>query len=152
MGTRLQNTAALPGVMTGIGELVKATKSAGLPEEVSELVGIRVSQINGCAVCLHLHLGAAEKLGISQERQATLAAWRDTPFFTDQERAALDVAEHMTRLADRTGEAVPDDVWDAAAQHFDERQLAALVLGVGMINMFNRLNTAVREVPGQQNW
>jgi AhpD family alkylhydroperoxidase len=153
MGTRMANAAGLlPSAMDGIANMVKALGESGLPAATRELVGIRVSQINGCAACLHGHLQIAKKYGETDERLATVAAWYDTPFFTDAERAALALAETMTRIADHSGEAVPDEVWDEAERHHDEKQLAGLVLNVALVNFFNRINTAVGEVAGQQSW
>jgi AhpD family alkylhydroperoxidase len=153
MQTRMKNPAlVLPDAMKGIQDLIKATAQGGVPRQTLELIGLRTSQINGCAVCIHGHLREAKKLGESDERLATVAAWRDAPFFTDAERAALALAEAVTRLADRSGEAVPDEVWNEATAHYDERQLAAIILTIATLNFFNRLNVTVKEQAGQPSW
>ena len=115
---RMKNPAiVLPDAMKGIGHLLKATTQGGVPPRTLELIGLRVSQINGCSACIYGHQRDARKLGETDERLATVAAWRDAPFFTDAERAALQLAEVVTRLADRSGEDVPDDVCDEATDH-----------------------------------
>jgi AhpD family alkylhydroperoxidase len=138
--------------MTGIQHLLKATNQGGVPRRTLELIGLRVSQINGCSVCLYGHLREAKKLDETDERLATVAAWRDSPFFTDAERAALRLAEAVTRQADRSEEAVPDEVWDEAADHYDERQLAAIIVMIGTLNLFNRINVTVRERADRPSW
>jgi AhpD family alkylhydroperoxidase len=114
-------------------------------------VGLRASQINGCSACVHAHAQNLVKSGESAERIAAIAAWREAPFFSDAERAALALAEAVTRLADRSGDAVPDALWDEVADHFDERQLSALILLIGVTNMFNRLNATIKE-PAGTSW
>ena len=116
-----------------------------------ELVHLRASQINGCSVCVDMHAKALRKAGESEERVFAVSAWREAPFFSDAERAALALTEALTRLADKE-EPVPDAIWDAAAEHFDEAQLAALVLDIAQINVWNRLNVATRQVVGEQSW
>jgi AhpD family alkylhydroperoxidase len=108
---------------------------------------MRASQINGCGVCLDGHAAHALELGETPERMATIAAWRDTPYFSDAERAALALTEAVTRLADRP-DPVSNEVWSEAARHYDEQQLAALVLCIANINVWNRLNVATRQVAG----
>jgi len=110
-------------------------------------VNLRCSQINGCSVCVHMHARDLRKAGESDERIDTVAGWRDTPWFTDAERAALALAESLTRLADRSA-AVPDEVWADAAAHYDEQQLAGLVLSIGVVNLWNRVNIATRQEAG----
>lgn len=111
-----------------------------LPKALRALVETRVSQINGCAFCLAMHTDEGRSAGLSQQKLDTVAAWRDDPAFTDQERAALDLAESMTRIAD--GGLVTDDVWEQAAAQFDEAELASLVQVIAIINAFNRINVA----------
>ena len=130
--------------LTALGQAVRAT---GLPESTIELVNLRVSQINGCAWCLSMHATALRKAGESDERIDTVAAWRDTMFFIDAEWAAFALAEAATRIADR-GDPVSDDVFDEATRHFDETQLSALLLAIGQINAWNRLNVATHHVAG----
>jgi AhpD family alkylhydroperoxidase len=118
------------------------------PRQVSlELIHLRVSQINGCSVCVDGHWRALIKSGESMERVMTLAAWQDAPYFSDAERAALALAEAATRLSDRP-DPVPDDIWDEAARHYDEAGLASLILTIAAINVWNRLNTVTRQVAG----
>jgi AhpD family alkylhydroperoxidase len=116
-----------------------------------ELLHLRASQINGCSVCVDMHAKAARKAGESEERVFAVAAWRETPYFSDGERAALALTEALTRLADRSDQ-VPDAIWDAAAKHFDETQLGGLVLDIASVNLWNRLNIATRQVVGEQSW
>jgi AhpD family alkylhydroperoxidase len=111
-------------------------------------VHLRASQINSCSVCVEMHAEELRKAGDSDKRIFALAAWRETPYFNDAERAALALTEATTRLADRS-DAVPDDVWDEAARHYDEAALAALVLQIALINAFNRVNAATRQMAGQ---
>ena len=115
-----------------------------MPEPTLELVHLRASQINGCSVCLDGHSQAAKKAGETDERLFTLAAWREAPYFTDAERAALALTEAVTRLSDRA-DPVPDEIYDEAAKHFDETALATLILAIANINVWNRLNAATKQ-------
>jgi len=110
-------------------------------------VHLRASQINGCSACVDSGARSARKAGETEERLATVVAWREAPYFSDAERAALALAEAATRLADRP-DPVPDEVWDAAADHYDEKQLAAIILMIAVTNLFNRLNATTRQVAG----
>ncbi|RLP92911.1 carboxymuconolactone decarboxylase family protein [Micromonospora sp. BL4] len=151
MEPRLQNPASLlPDIVKAINLLYKAAHSAGVPGSTLELVHLRVSQINGCGACVDSGARGARKAGETEERLFAVAAWRETPYFTEAERAALALAETATRLADRA-DAVPDDVWAEAARHFGEKELAAIVLWVATSNFFNRLNVTTRQ-PAPQNW
>ncbi|MFC0846178.1 MULTISPECIES: carboxymuconolactone decarboxylase family protein [Streptomyces] len=146
---RMNNPAqVLPDSMAAIGGLIKSIRKAGVEDATLELVHLRVSQINGCGPCLDASAKAAQKAGVSDERIFSVGAWRETPFYSDAERAALALAEHVTRLADRE-DAVPDAVWDEAAKHYDEQKLAALVLQIGVVNLFNRLNASTKQQAGQ---
>ena len=148
---RMTNPAfAVDGAMDGLNALAKAISRARAPIP-SELVHLRVGQINGCSVCVDMHAKALRKAGESEERVFAVSAWREAPFFSDAERAALALTEAMSRLADKE-EPVPDAIWDAAAEHFDEAQLAAIVLDIAQINVWNRLNVATRQVVGGQSW
>jgi len=138
------------GAMDALNGLSKAISRARIPLS-RELVHLRVGQINGCSVCVDGHARAARKAGESEERVFAVAAWREAPYFSDAERAALALAEAMTRVADST-EPVPDAVWEAAAEHFDEPQLGALVLDIATANLWNRLNVATRQVAGEHSW
>ncbi len=142
-----QPAFAVPGAMDALSALDRAVGAAGLPETTRELVHIRASQINACGVCSVQHPRAARALGVEEDKLSAIAGWRDAPYFDDAERAALALAEAVTRLPDR-GEAVPDAVWEQAAEHFDEQQLAALLLTIGGVNLWNRLNVATRQVAG----
>ncbi|MFF6871950.1 carboxymuconolactone decarboxylase family protein [Streptomyces sp. NPDC085463] len=145
---RMTNPAyVLPDAGPAIQALVKATRQGGVSEEILELVHLRASQINGCGFCVDYGAKNARKAGVSDEKLFAVAAWREAPYFSDEERAALALAEHATRIADST-DAVPDPVWDAAADHFDEKQLASIVLMVSLTNFFNRINVTVRQPAG----
>jgi AhpD family alkylhydroperoxidase len=145
---RIQHPVALfPEVMKAMQSMHASAASADLPAKTLELCHLRASQINGCSVCADMHGKGAKKLGETDERLFTVAAWRDTPYFTDAERAALELTEHMTRMADKD-DPVPDRVWDEAARHFNERQLAALVVQISAINVWNRFNVSIRQVVG----
>lgn len=148
MTARINNPAELlPDSVKGIQLIIKAAHSAGVPGSTMELAHLRASQINGCSPCVYSGSISARKAGESDERLFMVAAWRETDLFTDDERAALALAESMTRLADRA-DAVPDDVWDEAARHFSEEQLAGLVLWVATTNLFNRVNAATKQPAG----
>lgn len=148
MQSRMQNPAVvLSDAMPAIQTLFKAVHSGGAEAQTLELVHLRVSQINGCSACVDGGAKSARKAGVSDERLAAVAAWREAPYFSEPERAALELAEAATRLADRA-DAVSDEVWDAVATHFDEKQLAALVLMTGVTNLFNRLNATTRQIAG----
>ncbi|MGH9028837.1 MAG: carboxymuconolactone decarboxylase family protein [Acidimicrobiales bacterium] len=153
MQPRIQNPAqSAPGAMDALLSLAKVAKNAaaqaGVPQSTVDLVETRASQINGCAVCLDMHTRAAKKHGVTDQQLHTLAAWRDSPYFDEPQRAALALAEAGTRLADRP-DAVPDEVWAVAAKHFDETALTALVLGIALINTWNRLNVITGQVAGE---
>jgi AhpD family alkylhydroperoxidase len=137
----------LPGTREALLTINKATEGCGVPRATLELVHVRVGQINGCSVCVDMHSRALKKLGESEVRIFTLAAWRETPYYTEAERAALALAEAMTRLSDRA-DAVPDDVWKEASRHFSEGALAALVMTIALANLWNRLNVPTRQVTG----
>ncbi|MGN6175693.1 MAG: carboxymuconolactone decarboxylase family protein [Streptosporangiaceae bacterium] len=148
MQARMSNSATvLPDVMRPIQALFKAIGKGGVPQSTLELVHLRASQVNGCSACVDAGVRSARKAGETDERLFAVAAWREAPYFTDAERAALALAEAATRLADRT-DPVPDEIWGAAAAHYDERGLASLVLMIAVTNMFNRLNVTTRQVAG----
>jgi AhpD family alkylhydroperoxidase len=137
----------LPDAMQPIQALFKAISKGGVPQSTQDLVHLRVSQVNGCSACVDAGARSARKAGETDERLFTVAAWRETPYFTDAERAALALAEAATRLADRA-DPVPDGIWEEAAAHYDEQGLAALVLMIAVTNLFNRLNAVTRQVAG----
>ena len=144
-----QPAFAVPGAMDALQALSKAVSRVRISPGLLELMHLRASQINGCGVCAVQHPKIARKLGETDDRIFAVAAWRDAPFFTDAERAALALTEAVTRLAD-TADPVPDSVWEEAARHYDEQELAALVLSIATINVWNRLNVATRQVAGQE--
>jgi AhpD family alkylhydroperoxidase len=149
MRARINNPAILvPGAREAFQQLGSAVRGAGIPEATLQMVELRASQINGCSACVDIHTRALEHLGASNERIHTLAAWRETPYFSDAERAALALTEAGTRLADRP-DPVPDEVWDQAARHYSESQLAALVVAIATINAYNRANVATRQITGE---
>jgi AhpD family alkylhydroperoxidase len=149
MHSRMNNPAmVIPEAMGALLALSKATEKSGLAQNIRDLVHLRASQINGCSVCVDMHWRNAKKSGETDERVFAVAAWRDAPYFTDAERAALALTEAVTRLSDRP-DPVPDAIWDEAAAHFDERVLAALVIGIAAINVWNRLNVSTRQVAGE---
>ena len=137
----------LPDAMQVLQSLGGVVAKAGLSPRTVELVNLRASQINGCSVCVNGHPRIARKLGETDERLLAVSAWRDSPYFTAAERAALALAEVVTRLDDRP-DPVPDEVWDEAARHYDEKGLAGLVLAIASINVWNRLNVATRQPAG----
>ena len=122
-------------------------RPAGVPEATANLVLIRASQINGCAVCVDMHTKDAAHAGETPVRLALVAAWRDAKVFTDAERAALELAEQGTRIADGAG-GVTDEAWTDAAKHYDSDQLAALTCTIALINLYNRFNVISRNQGG----
>lgn len=149
MQARMNNPAMIvPGAMKAMQALAAATQNSGVPPRTLDLVHLRASQINGCSVCVDMHSRDARRTGETDDRLFAVAAWRDAPYFSDAERAALALAETVTRLSDRA-DPVPDDIWNEAARHYDERALAALVISIAMINVWNRLNVTTRQVAGE---
>ena len=148
MQERMGNPAlVLPAAMQALSALGKVPAEAGLAPRLLELVNLRASQINGCSVCIDGHPRIAKKLGETDERLFAVSAWRDTPYFSDAERAALALTEAVTRVSDRA-DPVPDEIWDEATRHYDGRSLAALVIAIANINVWNRLNIATRQIAG----
>jgi len=137
----------VPAAMKALRAYSDAAKGLGVPAETLEMLHLRASQINGCSVCVEMHSSSLKKEGMSDERLFAVAAWRDAPYFTDAERAALELTETVTRVADR-GDAVPDEIWAEAARHYDEQGLTALLISITSINVWNRLNAATRQVAG----
>jgi AhpD family alkylhydroperoxidase len=148
MNARMKNPAqVVPGAMAALMALGAAERATGIPETTLQLVHLRASQINGCGVCVHMHARDLRKAGEPEEKIDTVAGFRDAPFFSDEERAALALAEAVTRLADRS-DPVPDEVFEEAATHFDEQQLGALILSIAHVNLWNRLNATTHQVAG----
>ena len=144
---RMPNIAVLvPEALQGILAAAK-TAEVGVPAATRALVSLRASQINGCSVCTEMHARELKETGASDERVYAVAAWRESPYFSPAERAALALTEAATRISDRP-DPVPDDVWEEAAQHYDERALASLVIHIGLINLFNRVNVITRQPAG----
>jgi AhpD family alkylhydroperoxidase len=137
----------VPDALPTLLDLSRAINQAGLPKQTLDLVHLRTSQINGCAGCIHLHAGDLGKSQETDKRLLMVAAWREAPYFTDAERAALALAEALTRLSDRV-DPVPDQVWEEAARHYSEAELGALVIGIGLVNLWNRVNVSTKQVPG----
>ena len=149
MQARMKNPALIiPGAMQALHALKNATEGRGVPATTLSLVELRASQINGCSACVDLHPRQMRKAGETEERITAVAAWRHTPYFTAPERAALALAEAVTRLSDRE-DPVSDEVWAEAVHHYDEGALASLVLAIANINVWNRLNASVRQVAGE---
>ncbi len=149
MQPRIDNPAmALPGAMQGLHKLSSAAQRSGVPATTHYLIHLRASQINGCSVCVDMHSRELEHAGEPAERINTVAVWREAPYFTEAERAALALTEAVTRLADRP-DPVPDEIWDEAARHYDEPQLAALVISIASINAWNRINASTRQITGE---
>src|SRR5258708_17648082 len=148
MHARMKNPAMIiPDAMLPIQSLHAATEKGGVPSTTLDLVHLRASQVNGCSSCVDSGSRKASKAGETDERLFAVSAWRESPHFTGAERAALALAEAVTRLSDRPDPA-PDDIWDEAARHYDERGLAALLLMIATTNVFNRLNVATRQAAG----
>lgn len=152
MQPRMSNPAMLlPDINKGIQALITATQKGGVPPTTLELVHLRASQINGCSFCVDSGSRSAKKAGESDERLFAVAAWREAPYFTDAERAALALTEAVTRLADRP-DPVPDEIWNEAARHYDEQGLAALIVMIATTNLFNRVNATIKQVAGAVIW
>src|SRR5580658_10056259 len=148
MQSRMKSPAlTVPGAMEALLTLHKGTESFDVPRTTLELMHVRVGQINGCSVCVDMHCRVLKKVGESDARVFALAAWREAPYYTEAERAALALAETATRLSDRA-DAVTDEVWKEASRHFGEAALSALVMTIALANLWNRLNAATRQVGG----
>ncbi len=149
MQPRIENPAmSVPGAMEALQKLGAAARRAGVPATTLYLIEVRASQINGCSVCLDMHSRELKALGEPDERVFMVGAWREAPYFSDAERAALALTEAATRLADNSNP-IPDKVWEEAARHYNESQLAGLVLAIAGINAWNRINAATRQITGE---
>ncbi len=152
MKPRMKNPGQiLPEAVPAVQALYGAAYKSGASPATLALVHLRISQINGCAACIDSGAKAAKKAGESDERLFAISAWREAPYFTGAERAALALAECVTRLSDRA-DPVPDDIWDEATRHYNEAALAGLLLAIATVNVFNRLNVPTRQVAGAQSW
>ena len=148
MQARMKNPAMIvPGAMQALQGLAKSAEEGGVPLRTLGLVHLRASQINGCSVCVDMAF-RFKKAEETDERLFTVAAWREAPYFSDAERAALALTEAVTRLNDRA-DPVPDEIWDEAARHYKESALATLILWIAMTNVWNRLNITTRQVAGE---
>lgn len=148
MHARIENPAlTVPGALDALQALGNVVRQTDVPATTLYLVELRASQINGCSVCVDMHSHELELAGEPGHRIHAVAAWREAPYFSDAERAALALTEAATRLADRS-DPVPDDVWQDAARVYDEAQLAGLVLAIAVINTYNRINATTRQVTG----
>lgn len=145
MEARMTNPAmVLPDALPAMMALGKAAEGKGIPLRLRELVCLRASQINGCGLCVDMHSKILKRSGEKDERIYAVGAWRESPHFTDTERAALALAEAMTRISDNS-DPVPDKVWGDATAHFGKEALAALILSIAIINAWNRLNVTTRQ-------
>ena len=148
MQARMKNPVMIiPEAMPALNALKVAAEKGGVSSKTLGLIELRASQINGCSFCVDSGARSAKQAGETDERLFAVAAWRDAPYFSDAERAALALTEAATRLSDRE-DPVPDDVWAEAARHYNEAALAGLILAIANINVWNRLNVAVAQVAG----
>jgi AhpD family alkylhydroperoxidase len=148
MQARMSNPAVLiPEAMKALYALKASAEKGGVPARTLGLVELRASQINGCSVCVDMHSRQLRKDGETDDRLFAVGAWRDAPYFTDAERAALALTEAVTRMSDRS-DPVPDKLWQEAARHYDEPALAALIIAIANINVWNRFNVSTRQVAG----
>ena len=148
MQARMKNPAViLPETLQALLAVSASIKDRGVSENTMELVHLRASQINGCSVCTDRGFRKLQKEGETIERMVGVSAWREMPYFSEAERAALALGEAMTRLADRP-EAVSEEIWNEAAKHYDEKALSALIVSIAVDNVWNRLNSTVRQQAG----
>lgn len=153
MQSRMNNPAmllpdALPALQNIAKIVTKAAQKSDLPMRTIHLVYLRASQINGCSVCVDMHARDARNAGETVEKLFATAAWRDAPYFSDAERAALELTESVTRLSDRA-DPVPDAVWHEVSKYYNEPARAALVLAISSVNLWNRLNVATKQIAGE---
>ncbi|SAL48301.1 alkylhydroperoxidase [Caballeronia sordidicola] len=144
MKKRLDFLKANPAVVKAMMGVEEQISKSPLDQILKELVRLRASQINGCAFCLDMHVADARKAGDTERRLATVSAWRETPFFSERERAALEWTEALTLVSQGH---VPDSVWEAVRPHFDDKELTDLTLLVTSINSWNRFAIAFRKMP-----
>jgi AhpD family alkylhydroperoxidase len=147
MEPRLKS-AMNPDLITAIQHLHEAIAAGGVDRRLLSLVHLRASQINGCAPCVYASITGAKKADETDERLHNVVAWRETPFFTDEERAALALTEAATRIQDGAA-GVTDEIWDAVADHFTQEQLSSIILEIATTNFFNRINHTIREQAGK---
>ena len=148
MHSRMNNPAmVVPDAMPALLALGRSAENSGVPSQTLTLAHLRASQINGCGVCVDMHARELKHAGEPDERIFAVAAWRETPYFNDAERAALALTEAVTRLSDRS-DPVPNTIWDEATRHYDEPALASLIIEIALINFWNRLTVTVRQPAG----
>ena len=148
----MKNPAMLiPEAMQPFMAFVAAVRKSGVSQRTLDLVHLRASQINGCSFCVDMGSRELKKAGETDDRLFSIAAWREAPYFTEAERAALALTEAVTRLSDRS-DPVPEEIWNEATSHYDEKALAALILWVATTNFFNRVNATIKQVAGDNPW
>lgn len=148
MQSRMKNPAVIvPEVMHHLVALGGIAKKSGVAPALLNLLYLRASQINACSVCVEMHASDMKLSGETDQRIWAVGAWKESPHFTDAERAALALTEETTRISDRS-DAVSDQVWAEVSKYFDENQRASLVLNIALINFWNRTNVATRQVAG----
>lgn len=147
MQSRMKNPATLLPDATQAIVALWGSVGKVVPAKILHLIHLRASQINGCAFCCDAAVKAGKRDGESEERLATVAAWRHAQYFSEAERAVLALTEALTRIADRE-DPVTDAIWDDAKRHFDDQALAAIVLAIATVNVWNRANVAIRQQPG----
>ncbi len=148
MKERLNYAKVAPDALKAMLEIEKYVAASALDHPLYELVKTRASQINGCAYCLDMHTKDARKAGETEQRLYALSAWRETPFFTERERAALEWTEVLTVISEND---LPDSLYDSVRKHFDEKEMVALTMAIVAINGWNRLAIGFRTVPGSYN-
>ncbi|WP_306192750.1 carboxymuconolactone decarboxylase family protein [Streptomyces sp. MK5] len=144
------NSKTNPDLWTAVQHLHKAIAAGGVDPKVLSLVHLRASQINSCSACVFASIASAKKAGETDERLHSVTAWREAPFYTDEERAALALTEAATRIQDGA-EGVTDEIWDAVSDHFTEDQINAIILEIALTNFFNRINRTIKE-PAGKTW
>ncbi|MCK6255323.1 carboxymuconolactone decarboxylase family protein [Fictibacillus sp. KIGAM418] len=144
MKERIRMEDVEPGALQAMLAVEKYVDRTSIDKKLKELIKIRASQINGCAFCLNMHTKEARELGETEQRIYALNAWRETPYFTPEERAVLALTEAVTLVAESH---VPDDVYNDAAQYFDEKQLSEIIMQIVVINSWNRLAVTARKIP-----
>ena len=148
MKARLNYTEVAPDAIKAMLGLEKYVHNSGLERSLYELVKTRASQINGCAYCLDMHTKDARKAGETEQRLYTLSAWRETPFYTERERVALEWTEALTLISEND---IPDSLYDSVRKRFDEKELVALTMAIVANNGWNRFAISFRTVPGTYN-
>jgi AhpD family alkylhydroperoxidase len=149
---RMKNPAMLiPEAMQPLMAFIAAVRKSGVSQRTLDLVHLRASQINGCSFCVDMGSRELKKAGETDDRLFSVAAWSEAPYFAEAERAALALAEAVTRLSDRS-DPVPEEIWNEATLHYDEKALAGLILWIATTNLFNRINATSKQVAGEQPW